>query len=684
MITWIEASAGSGKTHSIIERVKDVLKLGAYGNSILCISFSNSAADELKSRLSHVDSDINFFTVHSLCNYFLGKTVIERNIAEDKISSLVNEMVESDDWFELYCLLVEDQNNLLDYIIKIVYEQKTIAIKNNDFKLEELLVSDQVINDLKNGGVLENKIANLQFENVNEVFEFFFTQDGSLKKKLYSVKWAKQFPSSVETLNNYLSELEKMYTLYIDYHNNLRSNALAKLIIHVQTLYEEYKLRNNLFDFTDLLKQFDINDFINKIMHIKHIFVDEAQDLSSEQWKVILDIFFEINSSTNCDLCIVGDQKQQIYFQDVGILESIKLRLKKYAKSKKVNFNEIILNNSYRTASSVLGFIDNVMSHTNYVTKHVAQNDLLGLVKVEIYKQKINVQDVIDSIKSVITGRGVEYKDIVILIKKRNVFTLEFFHELQLANIPIAEHPFFIREDTIVKELIFISKCSLFADDYALYCLAKSPFWNCSESELSEWFVNKRMSQNIDKFLNFIEQLKCYSTNIVSFYGELIFHTDYGKYLLNHGYSSVLEFWKLVVDFRQFSWFDFFEYIANAKVNVTYNNEGIKIKTIHSSKGMEFPVVFVIDDEKYVYTNEILYFNETILFPDKSNRNFIHALNKHKQERKLLNQRLMYVAMTRTKELLSIFAIENSFWSLIDLGFYKNFKLELTKNLKKL
>ena len=49
--TWISANAGSGKTYNLVNRVIKLLVLGVQAKKILCITFTNSAADEMKIRL---------------------------------------------------------------------------------------------------------------------------------------------------------------------------------------------------------------------------------------------------------------------------------------------------------------------------------------------------------------------------------------------------------------------------------------------------------------------------------------------------------------------------------------------------------------------------------------------------------------------------------------------------------
>lgn len=66
----VSAGAGSGKTRIITERVKYLLQSGVSPDSIVCITFTNRAADEMKKRLSDVNGigDAFIGTIHSFAN----------------------------------------------------------------------------------------------------------------------------------------------------------------------------------------------------------------------------------------------------------------------------------------------------------------------------------------------------------------------------------------------------------------------------------------------------------------------------------------------------------------------------------------------------------------------------------------------------------------------------------------
>lgn len=72
----VDAGAGSGKTRVLTERVKRILESGVNPKSIVVITFTNDAADELKKRLSNTPGIKKCFvgTIHSYANSILKKT----------------------------------------------------------------------------------------------------------------------------------------------------------------------------------------------------------------------------------------------------------------------------------------------------------------------------------------------------------------------------------------------------------------------------------------------------------------------------------------------------------------------------------------------------------------------------------------------------------------------------------
>ena len=75
------AGPGTGKTFTIIQRIKAMLERGIDGNKILCLTFTDAAANEMKSRLEKelnvLSVDVNIFTYHGFCC-----NIIDENIEE--------------------------------------------------------------------------------------------------------------------------------------------------------------------------------------------------------------------------------------------------------------------------------------------------------------------------------------------------------------------------------------------------------------------------------------------------------------------------------------------------------------------------------------------------------------------------------------------------------------------------
>ena len=66
------AGPGTGKTFTIIRRIESMLQKGIKPSSILCLTFSDPAATEMRQRLISelgvIASSVNIYTYHSFCN----------------------------------------------------------------------------------------------------------------------------------------------------------------------------------------------------------------------------------------------------------------------------------------------------------------------------------------------------------------------------------------------------------------------------------------------------------------------------------------------------------------------------------------------------------------------------------------------------------------------------------------
>ena len=121
----VVAGAGSGKTHTIVEKVKYLLDNGYKNSEVLCISFTNETVNELKDRLESNNSSVDVKTFHRLSLDIIGN---KYNIASSNMLSYAIE-----EYF--YSFVYHDNTyKLLEYIDNLDYLKNTILSFINRLK----------------------------------------------------------------------------------------------------------------------------------------------------------------------------------------------------------------------------------------------------------------------------------------------------------------------------------------------------------------------------------------------------------------------------------------------------------------------------------------------------------------------------------------------------------------------
>lgn len=119
----VVAGAGSGKTHTIVEKVKYLLNNGYKNSEILCISFTNETVNELKSRLDNNMVDVKTF--HRLSLDIIGNNY--KIPSSDLLEYITNEYFES-------FIYHDNTYKLLEYIDNLEYLKNTILSFINRLK----------------------------------------------------------------------------------------------------------------------------------------------------------------------------------------------------------------------------------------------------------------------------------------------------------------------------------------------------------------------------------------------------------------------------------------------------------------------------------------------------------------------------------------------------------------------
>jgi len=166
--------------------------------------------------------------------------------------------------------------------------------------------------------------------------------------------------------------------------------------------YTNYKAYNCIFDFNDMLKK-----ALNlPPLNVSTVFIDEAQDLTPLQWKVVNHLFSKVKK-----MYIAGDDDQAIYEWSGAKVEAL-LDIE-YTEKR-------ILNKSHRLSNRVLEYSKNI---TNRINKRFEKDIIAGNKPGDI-KQLISIEDILDLIITTINNGETWF------FLARNVYLLNIFSDL--------------------------------------------------------------------------------------------------------------------------------------------------------------------------------------------------------------------------------------------------------------
>jgi ATP-dependent helicase/nuclease subunit A len=335
-------------------------------------------------------------------------------------------------------------------------------------------------------------------------------------------------------------------------------------------LYEDAKARNGWLDFDDLIASavqlLSDNRMAAWVLYrldggIDHILVDEAQDTSPSQWKVIELLAAEFTAGQSArnnrdrTLFVVGDKKQSIYsFQgaDVAAFDEKQSLFKRRFSEAGLPFLAETLKYSFRSSPAVLQLVDSTFSsnvaealgeypghiahHGNVpgrvdlwpliekseTTSDTAFENTDALVSEEMHETLLakqvagNIRTLIDQGTHIPDkdkgSRAVHAGDFLILVQRRGQIFHEIIRACKAEGLPIAGadrlklgSELAVRDITALLEFLALPE-----DDLALATLLRSPLCGWSEDELYRlahgregflWRQLRHSSANSDAFL---------------------------------------------------------------------------------------------------------------------------------------------------------------------------------------
>ena len=483
---------------------------------------------------------------------------------------------------------------------------------------------------------------------------------------------------------------------------------IFELSSEIYNLYDSFKIRDKKFTFSDIaiytyMAIFNKNNalrdengltdifFETLDMNIEAIFIDEFQDTSILQWKIL----YEFTKKAKTVIC-VGDEKQSIYGWRDGekrLFENLEtiLEAKEDSLGKSYRSDRNIVsycNQFFKTIEKIEDWkfpISEVNSKNDGYVKAICIKDLQDKIEDEEQKKELNINTVL--LKEL---KKFEPYDNVAIIARTNAELSEIANLLEDEKIPyILNNEKNISEYSGIFECFELLKYLIYENELALFNFISSPLSNFGTDEIEILLKNKKelfsyinFSQDNDfinsldkKIIRFLEKIVFLKKNYKNFtVQDLIFEiikkfqfidyfnkdnevkNIYDFYLLTNYYSSILE---LLNDYKE------------NKLSLSDTNsekKGVELVTIHKSKGLEFKTTFVIKNSKKSKTDDIDFlfemndhYDETVfsLFCKKGYKSILETCFEERIEnydKKIKEEEInnFYVALTRPKNNLIV------------------------------
>lgn len=584
----VTAGAGSGKTRLLTHRIAHLVKdKGISKGNILAITFTNKAAMEMKERLSNLidgAGEMWICTFHAMCSRIL------RRFA-DRVGLTNNFSIYGD----------TEKTRLIKRVLS--QDPEFLALEKNKLKPETVAFH----------------ISNAK----NELLEF--------------------------------SEYEKL----ISYDKN------ANIIMRAYKNYQKELLMANSVDFDDMLvKVYELfsqnedvlNYYQNKFMYIH---VDEFQDTNVVQYKLV-----EMLGKIHNNIFAVGDEDQCIYSWRGAKFSNVQKFIDDYNR----DIHIFKLEQNYRSTEKILEVANKIIKfNTNRLDKKLWTDKKSGkdVSFFTTYNDIEEAETIATKIKKMVVEDGYSYSDFAVLMRINALSRVleEKFLNYQIPYEVYGGFKFFERKevkdvlaylklisnpkdnDSLSRVLAFpkkgigettinkllssatmlnmsafdVMKTGLSLDSQTMKKLA--PIKDKIE-ELIKEKENLSLPELINKVLDVFEIKNAFSKSVEEDVSRLMNIETLVKSIMEYNDAN-----------ENASLEDYLQSITLSRDIDEYdeNNNFVSLMTIHSAKGLEFKVVFVIG-----LIDGILPLSRAIYADDS---------NELEEER-----RLMYVAVTRAKE----------------------------------
>ncbi len=547
------AGAGSGKTKVLTYKVAHLIDdCDVRPWNILAITFTNKAANEMKERIQNlvgdVINDIWLGTFHSICVRILRKFI-------DRLGYDVS------------------------FVIFDSADQKTLVKKC----LKEL----------------------------------------DIDSKIFTEK------SIINEISNAKNMMIKSDDFISRYQGDYRKEKIGK----IYSLYQRKLKENNALDFDDiinltidlLIENEDVLDYYSD--KFKYILVDEYQDTNKSQFKLV-----SMLAKKNMNIMVVGDNDQGIYSFRGADISNI-LNFEKDFEGTKI----IKLEQNYRCTGNILKVANEVIkNNTNKYDKKLWTENTNGELPYiytgrDEYDEASFIANKIEELKS---SKELNYSDFAILYRM-NVQSRAIEDILMRESIPykiIGGLKFYERKE--IKDIIaYLRLISNQSDNLALTRIINEPKRGIGgvslnkieelaiENETSMYNIIKqsekfipRIQGNVVDFVEMVEVLKDADLTITELVKMILIKSGYMASLQAENtvesetrIQNLEEFLTVVSEFEEeYAENGLDEFLQNLSLssdvdNIDDSDDKVTLMTLHSAKGLEYPVVFLagVEDRNF-------------------------------------------------------------------------------------
>lgn len=578
------AGAGSGKTRALARRFAYLVnEIGILPGNILCVTFTNKSANEMRQRIHNLtgDNDTGYIsTFHSFC------------------VSVLQEDSHALQYPKSFLVL---DNSDIDSMLKIIYEERGLTLRN------------------------------MTFSKARDMIEI---------RKLI-----KEPEYYLDMLNMSLDTLRQKY---------LTATEPSDIIFYGY-LYQEKKCFG--LDYNDLIKFtlyiFEQNEAV-KIkwqQRLEYIMIDEFQDIDELQYKLM-----SVLCGYHKNLFIVGDSDQTIYTWRGANVRYL-LDFDKIFPSVKT----IMMMQNYRSTPQIVSVVNDLIDKNKFRIKKNLMPTIADGRKVICHHADTSEREamwIAEQIQA-LHGEGTSYREITVLYRAHYITRIveEVFLREKIPYAIYSGVQFFNRME--IKDALAYLRLIAYKDDLAFLRVVNVPKRNFGERRikfLQEYAVKHQCSlyialeTNLDneifkgtKAAQFVALIENFAANyaerqISELLAAILNESGYEKMLRTEGsqerLDNLAELKQSVYEYEtscgeESTLEHYLSHVALFTNNdAADNSDKVKLMTVHSAKGLEFPYVFLCA------------MNEGV-FPSKKT----DTIQKMEEER-----RLAFVAMTRAQK----------------------------------